>query len=235
MSTGVALSQLIADVQLELGHSTNTSVGQNFRGHITHRIQREYERLYRDFTWPHLRKWVDLVLVAGTKTYTLPSVGGDPLMLADVREVFTKWGGQYEKLTRGIEIDDYNCLDSDAGMRADPAQKWQPQGETQIEVWPLPASAATLRFLALQPFKPMALETDLCRLDDQLISLFASAEYLTRQGSKEAPAVMMRAQQHYMTLKQRLQTGANRVSLAGERGFNPNDPRRKVFVGVKAG
>jgi hypothetical protein len=232
MSTGVTLATLIADVQFELGHSTVTTVGQNFRAHIIHRLNREYERLYRDFSWPHLRKWADLALVAGTKTYTLPSIGGDPLTLGDLREVYAKWGGIWTPIKRGIEITDYNAFDSDGGVRNDPAQKWAPASETQIEVWPVPASVGTVRLLALTPFKPMVLETDTCRLDDQLVALFAAGELLTRQGAKEAGAVMLRAQQHYMTLKQRLQTGANKVSLARGEGPDPNDPRSKVFYGV---
>jgi hypothetical protein len=230
----VLLSALIADVQLELGHSTSTTVGQQFRQHITHRITREYERLYRDFTWPHLRKWVDLTMVAGQKTYSLPTISGDQLTIEDVREVFVYYGGQYTKVDRGIEIDDYNLLNSDNNARSDPVLKWAPNGETQIDVWPLPSSALTLRLLALTPFKQLTAETDACRLDDLLVSLYVASEYLARQGSKEAPIVGARAAQHYATLKQRFQSGANRVSLkGGQQAVNPRDPTRKIFVGVK--
>lgn len=234
MSTNATLADLIKDVQYELGHATSVSIGQQFRGHLTHRLQREYERLYRDFTWPHLRKWADVTLVAGTKTYTLPSIGGDPLTIADVRQVFIKWGGQWTPLTRGIEIDDYNAFDSDAGVRGDPAQKWAPASETTVEVWPVPASAGTVRLLALTPFRQMLIETDTCRLDDQLVSLSAAAEYLARAGSKDAGAVLTRAGQHYATLKQRVSQGQNKISLKGGQKPDPADPRNKVFVGVKS-
>jgi hypothetical protein len=235
MATGATLASLIADVQLELGHSTTTTVGQQFRGHITHRIQREYERLYRDFSWPHVRLWVDMLTVSGMKNYQLPVVDGEQLTLADVREIYVKNGGVYEPLGRGIEIEDYSAMDSDAGAFSDPAQKWEPRSETLIELWPCPASdGQTIRMKALQPFKQIADEADICRLDDQLVSLYAAGEYLLRQSSKDAPAVVARAALYYASLKQRYQTGANRVQLLQDGPhYAPNDPRRKVFVGVQ--
>lgn len=235
MSTGATLADLIASVQLELGHSTSLTIGQQFRAHLTHRIQREYERLYRDFSWPHLRSWIDVPTVAGQKTYNLPLVAALPLTIEDLREVYTKWGNLFEPLTRGIEIEDYNAFNTDAGAKSDPALKWEPRGETAIELWPCPASAAqVLRLKALKPFSQMLAETDLCLLDDKLISMYAAGEYLLRQSSKDAPAVMQRAQLHYTTLKQRYQTNVNRVQLFQEgRGAGRADPRNKVFVGIE--
>ena len=235
MSTGATLADLIADVQLELGHSTNLAIGQQFRGHLTHRIQREYERLYRDFSWPHLRQWVDLPTIAGTKIYTLPLMGGDQLTIEDVREVYTNWGNIFEPLKRGIEIEDYNAFNSDIGSKSDPAIKWEPRSEKTFELWPVPASAAQkLRLKALTPFKQIKAEADICLLDDKLVSMYAAGEYLLRQSSKDAPAVMSRAQLHYTALKQRYQTGVNRVQLYQDgSGANRNDPRNKVFVGIE--
>lgn len=235
MSTGATLASLIEDLQLEIGQSTAVGVGQNFRGHLAHRLKREYKRLYDDFAWPHLLGWADLSLVAGTKTYTLPNLNSRALRLSDIQKVYVKWGGQYRELCRGIDIDDYNAFDSDVGARSDPALKWRPTSETQIEVWPIPASAAALRILAKKPFLQMALETDVCDLDDDLVVLNAAAEYLQRQGSKEAAAVFARAQTHYATLKQRSQVGVSRVNLVGPGGDTYYDPRRKVFVGVVPG
>lgn len=233
MATGAQLADLIKEVQYELGHNVSTTVGQNFRDHIANRIRREYKRLYEDFTWPHLRAWVDLPLVAATKSYQLPSLGGKQIKLGDLQEVFVKWGGVYTPLHRGIEIDDYNALNSDDGQSADPAAKWAPVDETHIEVWPLPASAGSLRFLIKKPFVQMAIETDTCALDDDVVVLFAAAEYMLRQGSKEAQAVMLRAEQRFKTLRQRLQTGANKVNVGGlHQHVDPRDPRGKVFVGV---
>lgn len=234
MSTGATLADLIAEVQFELGHSTTLTIGQQFRGHITHRIQREYERLYRDFSWPHLRNWIDFPTVAGQKLYDLPDVGADPLTIEDVREVYTNWGNIFNPLGRGIEIDDYNAFNTDLGAKSDPALKWEPRSETSIELWPCPASAVqTIRLKALKPFKQIVEETDVCLLDDKLVSMYAASEYLMRQSSKDGPAVMARAQLHYTALKQRYQTGANRVQLYQGDKAAPNDPRNKVFVGVE--
>lgn len=236
MATGVTLAELIAEVQLELGHSTATNIGQQFRAHLTHRICREYERLYRDFSWPHMVRWIDFPTVGGQKLYTLPLVGADQLLIEDVREVYSKQGGVFDPLDRGICIEDYNAYDSDAGARSDPALKWEPRSEKDIELWPCPASATqTIRLKALQPFKQMNVETDTCAIDDKLVTMYAAGEYLVRQGSKDAQAVLTRAQLHYAALKQRYQTGANKVQLLQEGGSSAGkyDPRDKVFIGVQ--
>jgi hypothetical protein len=236
MSTGANLAALIADVQFELGHSVSTSIGQQFRGHIVNRIQREYERLYRDFSWPHLRQWIDMPTVAGQKLYTLPVVNTAQLTIEDLREVYARNGGIFDPLGRGIEINDYNAMDSDAGQWSDPALKWEPRSERMIELWPCPAiSGEVIRMKAISPFKQLVDDGDICRLDDQLVVLHAAGEYLMRQSSKDATAVLGRAQAHYATLKQRYQTGANRVQLAqgDNSNYGPNDPRKKVFVGVQ--
>lgn len=235
MSTGVALSELIKEVQYEIGHAVSVTVGQQFRDHIAHRIRREYKRLYDDFSWPHLRVWADVNLAIGTKVYTLPSVGGVPLHLDNLEELYVKWGGLWTPLKRGIEINDYNALDSDLGVTSDPAAKWAPAttgSETQIEIWPLPASVYAVRILAKKPFVQMAIEADTCALDDELVTLAAAAELLARQGAKEAPLVLAKAEGKYRTLKQRAQQGANKVSLVAD-DVDPRDPRNRVFVGVE--
>lgn len=220
MATGDTLATLVQEVQYEIGHVASPAVGQNFREHIKNRIRREYRRLYHDFEWPHLRFWTDRDTAAGQRYYDYPT----GVSLETTLAVWLYWGNRWHALERGIEPDHYNDFNSDDDVRLDPALRWGPYGADQVEVWPIPSTAGSLRFVAKRPFTPLTDETDRCDLDTDLVVLHAAAELSRRADPESATILFARAAQHYATLKQRTNKGRPKINFAN----GPAEPRRPL-------
>lgn len=210
MQIGATLDELIEGVQLEIGHSTNPAVGVSFRETIAARIRREYRRLHADFDWPHLLDWQTEAVAPGDRYVDLPDgVELDRLVKVYHRHADTRW----EPLRRTLGVEDYNEIDSDEDERDDPARKWRPKGTAQIEVWPIPDRAGQLRYVCKAAPASLIEPDDTCDLDTDVLVLFASATLLFKAGKEEAGVTLQRARNVYEALRQRLQTGANKLSL----------------------
>jgi len=205
---GDTLATLVEEVQYELNQVVSPAAGQNFREHIKNRIRREYRRLYNDFNWPELRSWSDKSTSAGQRYYNYPT----GVELKTVQDVYVLWGDRYHRIERGIEPHHYNAYNSDQGARLDPTLRWAPYGPTQVEIWPIPASASSLRFVAKRAFAQMVDEDDRCGLDTDLVVLFSAAALTKNDGEKVE--LLARAQAHYSALKQRLTRGNVKINFA---------------------
>lgn len=229
MATGATFATLIEEVQYEIGHVVSPAAGQNYREHIKSRIKREYRRLYHDHNWRHLREREDVVINAGQRYYDYP----DGAELETIIEMYVRHGASWIPITDDFDDTDYNGMDSDEDVRSDPVQKWRPYGVDQFEIWPMPASATTIRVIRKKPFEALTDEDDRCLLDTDVVVLHAAAELLRKQDDKEAALVLGRASQHYDTLKMRARASRRTVNMTGQ-GVSPRDPRNKVFVGVSS-
>lgn len=216
---GDTLATLVEEVQFELVQVASPAAGQNFREHIKARIRREYRRLYQDHNWPDLIEWFTTETSAGERYYDFPS----GVTLETTLSIHQKYGGVWsDPLERGITPQDYNAFDSDAGVRADPVQRWRPRAG-QIELWPMPASNdVPLLFVAKRPFTQLVDEADVCDLDTDLVVLFSAAQLARRYNDAEATLILGRATTHYDTLKSRKSRGALKVNFAG------GDPPRRI-------
>lgn len=229
MAIGATLGELIEEVQYEIGDATSPASGQAFRAQIANRIRRAYRKLYFDHDWRHLREWRDISTAAGQRYYDYPS----GVKLEQVTDVYIKWSGDWQPLLDGLEIEDYNAHDSDLGERSDPALAWRPYGPDQIEIWPIPASAYSVRFITRKAFTQLVDEDDRCDLDTDLVVGFAAARVMFARDPDQARIILAQAQQHYDTLKKRARTAAKRVTFAdtgpgpARKGF-----RDKILVGV---
>lgn len=233
MAVGDTLATLVEEVQYELSHVVTPAVGQNFRDHIKNRIRREYRRLYHDFNWRHLRRWTDLQIAAGQRYYDYP----EGASVETITAVYVKWSGRFHPINDDLTVIDYNSHNSDDDVRVDPIQKWRPYGADQLEVWPLPASAVSLRFEMKAPFEQMTEESDTCALDTDMVVLFVASELARRSDDKEAALLLARAQQHYDTLKLRSRGASKPVNLAGG-GATPGRDigfGGKTIIGVERG
>lgn len=229
---GDTLATLIEEVQYELVQVASPAAGQQFREHIKARIRREYRRLYDEHDWPHLIEWHDISTQAGERYYDYP----EGVSLQTTIAIWRRWGGEWSELCRGIEPDLYNAHDSDDDARTDPIMRWRPYGEEQIEFWPIPATNdLTLRFVAKQPFAQLVDESDICRLDTDLVVLMSAAQLARRYDNAEAALILARGEQRFDTLKNRSSRGANKVNMASggrqpvRAGFSD-----KIIVGVRS-
>ena len=109
-------------------------------------------QLSGSFDWSFLKKRWTFGISAGARFISFPSVDdsgvpGTPNF--DRPETLQiKYASIWQPIVYGISEDpEFNYLDSDENQVLDPIQRWQFYDENQIEVWPLPASSQTLRYV----------------------------------------------------------------------------------------
>lgn len=211
MARNVQFLSLVTRLRNELRRSSDVAVSSSDVAELKQVINRNYETLYADYDWPHLRTVFDKVpLSAGQYHYDFPSTL-DPERVEDVVVWFN---AQPLPLDRGINFDDYAVHDSAEDERADPAQKWDVRwtgSATQYEVWPIPdTSEQEIQFIGIKKFERLVNDSDLCRLDDNLIVAFSAAEIAAAQESKDADRKLAAAQTIYNRLRGR-HKGAGKV------------------------
>lgn len=184
------LSELVDQLRAEARLSTSSSKGLEADEYLMQVLRRTYETLWDDYEWEHARITRDdgiIALVDGTHLYDLPTgtyyEGIDQVWGQDS-------GGQWRPLTYGIGLEQMNVHDTDAGEKADPVERWAPFDagtKTQIEVWPLPGSAATNISVTGKKAPTDLKDGDaIVNLDDIVVVLFAAAEVMAETKPKEA-------------------------------------------------
>lgn len=202
MARGKTLLQLTEAVRSECRRSTSASRGIDELGYLHQVIRRHYEAFYDDYDWPHLKVVRDKTIAAGQRYYDFPT----DLDFERIKEARYYWGNIWTPVEFGIDDDQYSSWDSDNDERTDPVERWDiidaGSGE-QVEVWPLPASAGTLRFRGIRAKTELVDNADVCDIDDQLVVLAASAEILGGAGQKDADAKLGALQRRLTTLRAR--------------------------------
>lgn len=234
MARGTTLGELMTQLRLAARYDPNPALSQNLVPAMQQLLKDTQERLYDEFDWPFLRIRRDKVLAAGQRYYDLPT----DLNLERVIAVDVRHAGQWLPVERGITLDHYNSMDSDADERLDPVCRWEVMdtgaGE-QIEVWPVPNSnGAELRFTGIRKLTPLVEQEDKADLDDQLIVLFSAGELL---GGAKNPAAQIKFTQG-AGRKELLQgrvtkSRSNSFVLGGERS-EPDSERTPRVAYVRA-
>jgi hypothetical protein len=104
------------------------------------------------FDWPFLKTRWDTTVTAGGRYTAFPTVSnlGNTVNINQERpcDAWVKWNAIWQPVVYGIdEYPEFNYLDSDRNQVLDPVQRWQFSDESKFEVWPLPASTASMRFV----------------------------------------------------------------------------------------
>lgn len=205
MPANQTLDQLTTALRAEIGDSTNQSMGSQSLPGLHQTLRRVQETYYADFNWPQLRVIREEPILAGERYYTFNSD-------IDFERIFGAWSRyneatnpQWRQISYGITPEDYNSINSDAGLREDRILKWSHYEGNQFEVWPIPANDGAIRFRAMKTLSPLIAGTDTCDLDGTLIVLTAAAELLARAKVQDAPLKLQMATSHYNRLKGRYQ------------------------------
>jgi hypothetical protein len=219
MARGTSLSQLRDQLRAEIGASPNPAMGTNAVHQMNLLLSRTQERLWTDFDWPLFSVSRDIELKDGQRYYAFPN----DLDFGRINQTEVKYSSVWRPMEYGIGNADYNFMDSDEGERQDPALKWSTyEGGTQFEVWPIPASNdMTLRFTGIRKLAPLIADTDVCELDDHLLTLYAAAEMLSHNKSPDAPAKLNLANVHYARLRGLSGKGGLTTYGGGSPGVKP--------------
>lgn len=187
--------------------SASTQTDNNFNQLLSNK----QNWLATKFDWPFLEQRWDLAAAAGSRYLSIPTSpntpGGSGLVINFERPVLVEvyFNSFYHSLCEGIGSAQYNHLNSDNGVQMDPVQHWRFASNindttaNRIEIWPIPASAQTIRFTGQRALNTLfsasnsaatnnALTAD---LDDLLLVLMVAAEYL---ASLQSPLASVKAQ-----------------------------------------
>lgn len=179
------LDQLRAEARISLNPAHNTQVRE---AHIN-LLQRVQERLWDDFTWPHLRVERSVPLQATQRFYDPPA----DMVLDNIERIEIYDGGGWRELQAGIGGAEYTVYNSDLAEQAYPPRRWKIHEDEDIEIWPISdqnGDAATLegyiKFTGIRNLNPLVDDADRADLDDRMIVLYAAAELLAASGAKDA-------------------------------------------------
>lgn len=225
MARGETLQQLISDLRDELRRVNAAYAGPADVDSLRRTINHTYRLLYLNHDWSHLHtRFARMTLNAGQRYYDPP----DGLDFDRITDAVVWWSGEPQPLERGISFEDYDSYDPEADERTSPALKWDVRFtgvREQIEVWPLPDSAAQyLQFDGIYAVNRLVDNIDICRLDGDLIVLYAAAELLPND-SPDKKAKQLQAQEMLRLLKIRGTSGAGKEHRLGV-GESTTDPAR---------
>lgn len=216
-------------VRAEVYRSTKVSVGVDDLENLTALIQCHQEVLYEDHDWAFLRQTFPAIpFAAGQRYYDLPA----DLNFDRIESVALRLNGLPIPLRRGIDFSCYAAFDSDADVRANPAQRWDIRwtGEQeQLEIWPIPPDDVnSIQFTGIRKLRPLIDTDDVADLDDRLITLFVAADVLAHSESPDATAKLRQAQQLYARLKGR--SAAARATVRVGMGIPSPRPYRATLI-----
>lgn len=222
------LEDIVRDVRYETGRSGDRNFGIDQYDTIKYIVQREQRRLWWDFDWKFLRVRRDLSLVAGQRYYDVP----DGLSFERINQAQVKYSEDWLDLESGVGMDEYSIYDSDNDERYDPAMRWDiidAESGPQIEIWPIPAAAQTVRFTGISGLDAFVADDDTCTLDATLLTFFSAAVVEPENQKLQAAANrLLQKQTSHLTRK----TPNNKISMKGRdsEGGKIYQPKRIIAV-----
>lgn len=226
MARGTTLVKLLDYLRSECGVSQNPAHNPQVRDQQIISLQRTQEMLWGDFAWPHLRVDRVVELQAGQRYYDMPT----DIDIDRIERIEVRFNSAYCELKWGIEACHYAVFDSDLDVRSSPAQRVRIVEDEQLEIWPIPdvdADPDTLegrvKITGIRQLRPLVADDDRADLDDRLIVLYAAAEWLARNGAKDAQVKQDKANRHYLKIR----GGLMPRRRFGMLGVGQPEPRRR--------
>jgi hypothetical protein len=199
---GTLLPTLRSMLRAEIGETSSTSIATQKDASVNtlfSNAQKLYSTL-RD--WPFLeRKWDVAVPQAGRYVaFSTVDIRGTTATLNTERpfSVSVLFNRLYIPLDYGIGDEEFTHRNSDRGEKQDPIQRWdystnstETANADQFEVWPMPVTAQTVRFMGQRQPYALSAETDKADLDDMLLVFSVGAQLLARLDDRTAEAQLM--------------------------------------------
>lgn len=164
------------------------------------------------YDWEFMADKWDKSVSAGTRYLSFPTsnIRGITSTINFERpvQVNTFRSNSFIPVCYGIGICEMNARNSDNSLTQDPIQRWSmdtnigdSSNPDELEVWPVPATAQTIRFTGQRKLRTFAADSDKADLDDLLLILTIAAEYLAYRNHKNASLVLKEANDHLVRLR----------------------------------
>lgn len=210
MSRGTLLSTILSYLKTELGDSQSANTVMDAEYYLA--LAAKQKDLALAYDWPFLKRSWDLACAAGDRYKNIP-VTDIRAMAATInfeRPVVVErlFNTKYNPVEYGIDSEQFNYRNSDQAERLDPIMRWQfatnpneVSSPDQVEIWPIPASAQTVRFTGQRNVYALVAGTDKADLDDYLLVYFVAAKYLAKRNQTEAQIMGRQAAEHLLKLR----------------------------------
>jgi hypothetical protein len=228
------LQDMLTDLRAEIGHSTNVAHGINDRETLLYYLNRTQIKLYQEYDWPQLIITRDSPLLSGQRYYAYPA----DLAFDDITRVWLFAPGPINEVLYGIGPAEMAYSNPDLGQQTWPTRRWMHAPDTgMFEVWPVPdPSAGTinpfLRLWGTKTVKKMVGDTDTATLPDNLIVLYAAAELLARDGTKDAGLKLQEANEAMRRHRVRQHTHKREPFVIGGDGGDTGTYGRTARLGL---
>lgn len=202
MARNTTLANALLMLKGEINVSLTSGVAAAMDQHFYTLIDNKQKWLASEYDWPFLKEKKDVSLVGGTRYYTLPT----EIIFERMTRVDVLYNQKWEPVDFGIGPEEYNCYSSGDGSvpiaASDPTLKWdwKDGDETQIEVWPIPVAASTLRFSGQRVLTDLKngtsnyVTSQTLDIDDLLVVKFVAADYLSAQDQKNSQLKLAEAE-----------------------------------------
>lgn len=200
MAYGTLLSELLLMLKAEIGSSMTANVAVADDTVLKRLLSNKQKALVHEYDFPNLETKATQSIAARYGTFPTTVSRDRPF------HVQVKWNGLWVDITEdyGIDEEQFTQYDSDDGDTGDPIRRWQFNNDGSVtpasltvdryEVWPVPATAQSIRFVGTMVLPPLSADTDKAVLDDMMLVLFVAADRLMRYDQKDAAAKLAQAQ-----------------------------------------
>ena len=236
MARNITLLRLLDQLRAEARLSKNPAHNQQVRDTHVDILQRTQDRIWDDFTWPHLR--VDrLKAVQTNQRYYAPP---PDIQIDNIERIELYDGGEWKPLSPNIDGRHYSAHNSDRNEATWPPMRWKIYEGEQVEIWPIgdhngdpETMEGMLKFIGIRNLRPLVKDSDRADLDDHLLVLYAAAEILAAAGAKDAQVKLDQANAIYRRLRSGL-TPRRSFKMFGIGMITP-PPQEFVVYSVKGG
>lgn len=243
MARQTPLSTLLTMLKAAVGDSL--TIGLQANALYQQLLSDKQQWLAGEFDFPFLKdRWDVPVGPLGRwfpfPTTTIDGTTGIQIEFERPVKVYVNWTANWEEVEYGIdEITENNNLNPDATIpnwalqQNDPVQRWQFNGESQFEIWPIPATLQTIRFVGQRVLNPLVAPTDTADLDDQFLTLSVAVDLLLRKKGADAQSKLSSAQQRLRSLRAIYPCRQREIILGGQ--IRDRSWRRRVPIITIAG
>jgi len=238
MARGTTLTNLIALLKAELRDSqdANTTLDTEY-GYALSNKQKDLALAY---DWQFLKHDWDLACGIGSRYLAIPTIDtrNQTVNINFERPVLVqrKYGSWYQPVPYGIGPEEYNLYEGTT-KKADPIQKWQfstnineSSNADQVEIWPSPNSAQTLRFTGQRMVRALSVGADTADLDDLLLVYFVAGDYLGQREQANASLVLKKANDHLIKLRASYPTTTCPPTIIGRPRYEERENIKLIAV-----
>lgn len=194
MALNTTLLDLRTMLKAEIGD--NLSSGTALDTTYTQKLALAQKLLVSELDFSYLQEQWDVSVGAGGRYVAMPTttVRGSSYLMDYSRqpEAYVFFNQLYIGLEYGIGVPEFNYQNSDLNQGVDPIQRWRwthkgvGAANQQVEFWPMPQTAQTVRFYGQRALNALAVDADTADLDDVLLVLTVAVDILSRRKGADA-------------------------------------------------